>query len=584
MFYLAPMYIERVPNRDSPPAVLLRESFREGKRTRKRTVANLSHWPTDRIEALRHVLKGGRIDGTSLSEAFDILRSRPHGHVAAVLGTLRKLGIDGIVDAVASRPRDLVVAMIVARVTDPTSKLATARELSADTLSSTLGELLGVADASSDELYAALDWLLERQPHIEAALAERHLEADLFALYDLTSTYFEGRCCPLAKLGHARDGKKDKLQIVFGLLCDGDGRPIAVEVFEGNTGDPKTLATQVKKLREQFHLEHVVLIGDRGMITDARIRDDLATAEGFAWITALRGPAIQKLVDGGALQLSLFDERELAEISSPDYPGERLVVCHNPLLAAERSRKRVELLAATERELERLVTATRRKRNPLRGRVEIGLRVGRIIGRFKMAKHFRFEVDDESLSFWRREERIAREAALDGFYIVRTSVPTQVMSPEHVVAAYKSLSRVERAFRSYKTVDLKVRPIHHRLEGRVRAHVLLCMLAYYVEWHMREKLAPVLFDDHDKAGGARRRESIVAPAQRSKAARRKIKRKKTDDDLPVHSFRSLLTDLATLTKNQIRPKLEGAEAFDQCATPTPLQQRVFDLLDVSYRM
>jgi len=536
------MYIERVPNRDSPPAILLRESFREGGRTRKRTIANLSHWPVDRVEALRHVLRGGRVDGTSLREAFDILRSRPHGHVAAVLATMRKLGLHDIIDPTECRARNLVLAMGVARIIDPTSKLATAREPGDETPASTLGEIRGVADASADELYAALDWLLERQERIESALAERHLRTGVFALYDLTSTYFEGRCCPLAKLGHSRDSKKDKRQIIFGLLCDSDGRPVAVEVFEGNTADPKTVSAQVAKLRERFHLEHVVLIGDRGMIPDARIRDN------------------------------------------PDHPNERLVVCRNPLLAVERSRKRVELLAATEHEINRVVAATRRRRNPLRGKAEIGLRVGRVLNRYKMAKHFEVKIDDDSLSSSRREERIAQEAARDGFYVVRTSVPQEVMGAEQVVAAYKSLSKVERAFRSYKSVDLKVRPIHHRLADRVRAHVLLCMLAYYVEWHMRERLEPLLFDDHDPQGAARRRKSIVAPAPRSTAALRKARRKRTDHDLPVHSFRSLLTDLATLTKNRIQPRLEGAEAFEQCAAPTSVQQRVFDLLEVSYRM
>lgn len=578
------MYIERVPNRSSPPAILLRESFREGARTRKRTLANLSDWPEERIEALRHVLKGGRVDATNLREAFDIIRSRPHGHVAAVLASLRKLGLHDIIASKPSRLRDLVLAMIVARIIAPTSKLATARELGHDTLASTLGEVLGVADASPDELYAALDWLLERQEHIERALCERHLRSGVFALYDLTSTYFEGHTCPLAKLGHSRDGKRDKAQIVFGLLCDDAGRPIAVEVFEGNTGDPKTVGAQVTKLRERFGLQNVVLIGDRGMLTEARIREDLAGVEGFEWITALRAPAIQRLVEGGSLQLSLFDERDLAEIHSPDYPNERLVVCRNPLLATERARKRVELLEATKAELDKVVAATQRRRNPLVGKAEIGLRVGRVLGRFKMAKHFALHIGERSLRYELRQERIAQETALDGFYVVRTSVPQEVMSAEQVVAAYKSLSSVERAFRSYKSVDLKVRPIHHRLEGRVRAHVLLCMLAYYVEWHMRDRLAPILFDDHDKHDAQRRRASIVAPAQRSRAALQKAGRKRTEDDLPVHSFRSLLTDLATLTKNLIQPKLEGAEPFEQHAVATPLQQRAFDLLEVSYRL
>ena len=582
------MYIERVPNRNSPPAVLLRESWREGTRTRKRTLANLSDWPEERIEALRQVLKGATVvsnnPGNGSDNPFEIVRSRPHGHVAAVLATLRKLGVHKLLDAKPSRMRELVIAMVVARIIAPSSKLATARELAHETLASTLGELLGVGDANADELYAALDWLLERQEKLERALCKRHLRSDVFALYDLSSTYFEGRTCRLAKLGHSRDGKKNKLQIVFGLLCDGAGRPVAVEVFEGNTGDPKTVGAQVRKLRERFDLQNIVLIGDRGMLTQARIREDLATVDGFEWITALRAPAIQKLVEGGSFQLSLFDDRELAEIRSPDYPGERLVVCRNPLLAAERTRKRQELIEATKAQLDKIVAAVQRKRNPLVGRAEIGLRVGRVLGRFKMAKHFALDISKRSLRYTLREERIAQEAALDGFYVVRTSVPAKVMGTEQVVAAYKSLSKVERAFRSYKSVDLKVRPIHHRLENRVRAHVLLCMLAYYVEWHMRERLAPILFDDHDKANAARRRRSVVAPAQRSKAALRKAGQKRTDDDFPVHSFRTLLTDLATLTKNLIQPNLAGAKPFEQHATPTLLQQRAFDLLEVSYRL
>jgi hypothetical protein len=578
------MYIERVPNRSSPPAILLRESFREGDRTRKRTIANLSHWPADRIESLRAVLKGGSASTARLEDAFDIVRSLPHGHVAAVLGTLRKLGVHTLIDRAPSRRRELAVAMIAARVIDPCSKLATARELDGETLSTSLGDVLGVTDANADELYATLDWLLARQQSIEAALAKRHLARDGFALYDLTSSYFEGRTCPLAKLGHSRDGKKDRLQIVFGLLCDGDGRPIAVEVYDGNTADPKTLATQIEKLRQRFGLEHVVLIGDRGMITDARIREELDPLEGYAWITALRAPAIQKLVEGGQLQLSLFDQRELAEITSPDYPKERLVVCKNPLLAAERRRKRQELLEATERELNKVIAAIKRTRRALRGKAEIGLRVGRVLGQYQMAKHFKLKIGDDHFSYLRREEAIAQEAALDGFYVIRTNVPAEVMHAQHVVAAYKSLSRVERAFRSFKTVDLKVRPIHHRLAERVQAHVLLCMLAYYVEWHMRERLAPVMFDDHDPEGAWRRRKSIVAPAKVSEAAERKAHTKRTDDDLPVHSFRSLLEDLATLTKNRIQPKVPGTEAFNQFAVPTKVQQRAFELLEVSYRM
>ena len=385
----------------------------------------------------------------------------------------------------------------------------------------------------------------------------------------------------MAKLGHSRDGKKDKLQIVFGLLCDVAGRPIAVEVFEGNTGDPKTVSSQIKKLRERFGLERLVLIGDRGMLTEARIREDLAAHDGLEWITALRAPAIKKLVQDGSLQLSLFDERDLAEIKDPRFPGERLIVCKNPLLAAERARKRRELLSATERELDKLVRATMRNNRPLHGKAAIGMRVGRVLGRFKMAKHFHVEIDDRHLRYARNESRILEEAALDGFYVIRTRIPSEVMEPEHVVAAYKGLSVVERAFRSFKTVDLKVRPIHHRLADRVRAHVFLCMLAYYVEWHMREKLAPMLFDDDDKQHANSKRESIVRPAQRSSAAEAKAHTKRTVDGFPVHSFQTLLEDLATIAKNRIQSTVPGAPVFDHTTKPTALQQRALNLLGAS---
>lgn len=577
------MYIERIPNRDSPPAILLRESFRDGSRVRKRTLANLSDWSPERLAALRTALRGKTVSPLAVEDSFEIVRSRPHGHVAAVLGALRSVGLESIIDPHKSRERDLVVAMIAARIINPRSKLATARALGSETLSCSLGEVLGVDDASVKEFYGAMDWLLERQGRIEAALAERHLKNDVFALYDLTSTYFEGRSCPLAKLGHSRDGKSDKLQIVFGLLCDGDGRPVAVEVFDGNTGDPKTVAAQVRKMRVQFHLENVVLIGDRGMITQARIRDDLAPVDGLAWITALRAPGIRGLVESGALQLSLFDECKLAEISSPDFPGERLVVCRNPLLAAERARKRQELIAATERELTKIAAATTRCRNPLQGEAAIGMRVGRILNRHKVGKHFDITITARALQFVRKSDSIEAETALDGFYVVRTSVPQQAMSAPQVVAAYKSLSRVERAFRSYKTVDLKVRPVHHHLADRVRAHVLLCMLAYYVEWHMRQLLAPIIFDDEHKEEAEAGRRSVVDPARRSTSAKRKAKMRRTEDDCPVHSFQSLLADLATITKNRMRLKTDDAKEFDQLTTPTPVQQRAFDLLKVSCR-
>ena len=576
------MYVDTVPNRNSPPAVLLRESSREGGRIRKRTLANLSSWPAAQIEALRRLLRGETL--VPAGEAFETVRSRPHGHVAAVLGTLRRVGLEALVGAKHSRERDLCVAMVVARILEPRSKLATARALGAETLHSSLGEVLEVETADEDELYAAMDWLLLRQGRIEQQLAARHLGEGTLTLYDVTSTYFEGRHCPLARLGHCRDGKKGKLQIVIGLLTNGEGCPVAVEVFEGNTGDPKTVGPQVQKVRERFGLQSVVLVGDRGMITSARIREDLRPRPGIEWITALRAPAIRKLAEAGVLQLGLFDERDLAEIASPEYPGERLVACRNPLLAAERARKRQDLLAATERELEKVAAATRRSRRPLRSKAQIAMRVGKVLGRFKMGKHFRLKITARACRYERHAARIAEEAALDGIYVIRTSVARDKLSPEDTVRSYKRLAAVERAFRSLKTVDLKVRPIHHRKEDRVRAHVFLCMLAYYVEWHMRQALAPILFDDHDKEAGERLRASIVAPAQRSPAAQAKARTKRTREGLPVQSFQSLLADLATIVKNRNRAKGAPGLHFEIITTPTPLQQRAFDLLGVSHRL
>ena len=572
------MYIETVPNRNSPPCVLLRESFRQSGKVRKRTLANLTDWPPDLVEGLRRLLKGGQV--VEELPDFDILRSLPHGHVAATLGTLRKVGLEKLIAPRHSRQRDLVVAMIVARVIDPRSKLATARGLSGETAFTSLGELLGVSDADANELYAAMDWLLARQDRIEQALAERHLRDGTLVLYDVTSTYFEGRTCPLAQLGHSRDGKKDKLQIVFGLLCDVEGRPVAVEVFDGNVGDPATLASQVRKIRQRFGLRRVVLVGDRGMITEARIREDLRGIEGLDWITALRAPAIRKLVAEGSLQPSLFDERDLAEITSPMYPNQRLVVCRNPLLAEQRRRKRQELLAATEKQLAKIAAAVERPRGPLRGADQIGLRVGKVLDRFKVGKHFRIEITDRSFGYARNEQKIAAEAALDGFYVVRSSLPQGTLAPAQLVGAYKGLSKAERAFRSLKTVDLHVRPIHHHLGDRVRAHVLLCMLAYYVEWHMRQAWAPILFDDDDPAAGAALRESPVAPAKRSPRAKRKAAQKRTEQDEPVHSFQTLLADLATIAKNRIQANLPGAEPFEKITRPTALQQRALSLLGV----
>jgi transposase len=499
---------------------------------------------------------------------------------------MRKLGLGRLINAKSNREQQLCLAMIAARILHPSSKLALARQIDPQLRSSSLGESLGLEEAvDEDELYEAMDWLLERQGRIETTLARRHLSEGCLVLYDLTSTYFEGRRCPLARIGYSRDRKKNRPQIVFGLLTDAEGCPVAVEVFEGNTGDPTTVASQVEKLRGRFGLGRVVLVGDRGMITSARIEQDLKPQPGLGWITSLRSPAIRKLVEGGFLQMSLFDQRDLAEITSPEFPGERLIVCRNPLLAEERRRKREELLAATEKALEKVAQATRRSTNPLQGEGRIGLRVGRVLGRFKMSKHFLLTIEEHSFGYERDLGRIEQEAALDGLYVIRTSVPQAELSAEEVVRSYKRLSRVERAFRCLKTLDLKVRPIHHRLARRVRAHVLICMLAYYVEYHMRRALAPLLFEDHDKPMADKLRRSVVAPAQRSPKALRKAHTKKTDEGSPVHSFHTLLEDLATVVKNQIKPKGLELDPFVKITNPTPLQQKAFDLLGVSpYRM
>lgn len=571
------MYIERVPNRNSPPAVLLRESYREGNQVRKRTLANLSKLPDNAVDGLRTLLKGG-IAIENLEDAFSIERSRPHGHVAAVLGTLFKLELDKLICAQKCRKRQLVMAMIVARIIDPRSKLATVRGLNPDTCFSTLGEILEVSHADEDELYAAMDWLLQRQPEIENSLAKKHLREGTLILYDVSSTYFEGTHCPLAQFGYNRDRKKGKLQIVFGLLCNPQGCPIAVEVFEGNTGDPTTLPKQVEKVRSRFGIERVVWVADRGMITQARIKEDLQLLE-LDWITALRSNQIRVLVETDAIQLSLFDQQDLAEITSPDYPGERLIACRNPLLAQSRAQKREELLQATERLLDKITAATMRAKRPLRGADKIGLRVGKVLNQFGVGKHFCFQITDESFDYTRNQESISQESALDGLYVIRTTVEATTLNTPDTVRAYKSLSTVEQAFRSYKTIDLKVRPIFHHLADRVKAHIFLCMLAYYVIWHMRQALAPILFDDEEIE--SLQENSPVATAQRSQSCVAKAHKKRTSSGLTVHSFQTLLADLSTLTKNRVHSNLPGVNfCFDKFTQPTPLQQRALDLLGV----
>jgi Transposase DDE domain len=568
------MYVVTIPNQSARPAILLRESYRDDGRVKNRTLANLSDWPPERIAALQAALRGDKL---VRMEALEVHRTLPHGHVAAVLGTARRVGLDALLPDGPERHRNLALAMIVQRLLDPAAKLATARALDEDTAVDSLGVTLELGEVRVNELYAALDWLGAAQPSIEDALARRHLHDGTLVLYDVSSSYLEGRCCPLARFGHARDHRSDKMQIVYGLLCASDGCPIAIEVFEGNTGDPTTISNQIAKLKGRFGLKRVVMVGDRGMITQARLEHDLKPAR-IDWITALKAPQIQKLVEDGPLQLSFFDERDLAEIASPDFPGERLVVCKNHALAEERQRKRHELVDATEQDLKKIQQRIVSKRKPLRGADAIGVAVGKVINRRKVAKHFDLTITDASLSFERDHAAIAKEEALDGFYVLRTNVPADVLDGADTVRAYKSLARVERAFRCIKTIDLEIRPLYHWASPRVRAHVLLCMLAYYVEWHMRQVLAPILFDDHDPQAAEASRRSPVAKALPSPAAKRKAATKRTNDGQPVHSFRTLLADLATLARNVV--SFGKAGELTMFTKPTKIQQRAFDLLGV----
>jgi hypothetical protein len=574
------MYIESVPNRDSPPAILLRESWREDGKVRKRTLANLSCLSTEVLEGLKVLLRGG-VAVPSAAEVFVVERSLPHGHVAAVLGSARGCGASVWFGGAPKDLQPLLLAMLVARVISPASKLATHRLLHDDTAGSSLGRVLGVGQCSADELYRALDWLHDAQPAIERRLARQHLVGSTLVLYDLTSTWLTGRCCELAARGHSRDGKRDDAQIVFGLICSSQGCPIAVEVFPGNTGDPATVAAQVAKLRERFGIEHIVWAGDRGMLTSARI-EQVLKPQGMDWISSLRAPQIAQLAqEHGPFQPSLFDERNLLELTGEHFPGERLVVCRNPLLAEERARKRGELLAATELGLAKIAAATQRARRPLRGEQDIALRVGKLIDHFHMGKHIELSITDDSFTWRRREDQIAQEAALDGLYVIRTSVSAQQLGAADAVAAYKSLSHVERAFRSMKTVDLHVRPVFHYSAQRVRAHVFLCMLAYYVQWHMRQRLKPMLFDDEYLDEASASRASPVLKAERSMHAKAKDASKTADDELPLHSFRTLLQDLATLAYNITHTSLNPEAKIVLTTRPTPLQHKAFSLLGLS---
>ena len=573
------MYIESVPNRNSPPAVLLRESYREAGKVKKRTLANLSDWDPQLVEHFRTLLRGG-IAVEAAEHVMTIERSLPHGHVAAVLGTARRCGVEKLLSGAPVHLRPVVMALIVARVIEPGSKLATWRMLRPESAAHSLSQVLGLGEIELDSVYEALDWLGQAQPRIEGVLARKHLANGVLVLYDLSSAWVTGHCCPLAAFGKSRDDKGKYPQIVFGLLCSAEGCPVAVEVFEGNTGDPSTVAAQLNKLKARFGLTHVVWVGDRGMITQARIEELLRPA-GMSWITALRSPDIAKLMEEqGPWQLALFDQRGLIEIASERYPDERLVVCRNPALAQERARKREALLQATQKDLDAIVAATGRSRRPLQGKDAIGLRVGRVINAHKMAKHFDLTVTETSFAYARKSEQIEAEAALNGFYVIRTNVPQAKLSDAQAVSSYKSLAQVERAFRSLKTVALHVRPIFHWTEARVRAHVFLCMLAYYVEWQMRQALKPMLHDDEELEEQRESRANPVAPTPRSERAKAKAQHHRTEDDLPVHSLRTLLLDLATVTLNVTSTKINPQAKINVTTRPTPLQAKAFALLGV----
>jgi len=565
------MYIETVPNRNSRPAILLREGWREGKKTVKRTLANLSDWPASQIENLRRVLRGDAL--VSPQDRLATTHTSPHGHVEALLAMIHQLHLESVISSKRCRERDLVVGMIVQRLIDPCSKLATTRAWH----TTTLAEELGIADAIEDELYAAMDWLGERQERIEKKLAARHLTEGGLVLYDVSSSSYEGRTCPLAYFGHNRDGDKQLPIIVYGVMTDGEGRPVAVEVYPGNTGDPTTVGDQVEKLRERFGLQRVVLVGDRGMLTQPQI-DKLQKHPGMGWITALKSGAIRDLVEQGALQLSLLDEKNLAEITSPDYPGERLVACHNPLLAEERARKRQALLEATEKSLTKIAQeVARRKKKPLTA-AEIGLKVGKVLGRYKVGKHFDCRIGEGSFTWSRRPDSIEQEAQLDGIYVLRTSEAVERLSAEDTVRSYKRLAEVERAFRCLKGIDLLVRPIRHRTEERVPAHIFLCLLAYYLEWHLRQTWAPLLFEDEERKEESQRRDPVL-PAKPSPAAETKKRSHQTAEGFPVHSFRTLLAELAS--RARVTYEIKSADVTLTCKQvpqPTPLQARAYELI------
>jgi transposase len=564
------MHIDTVPNRNSPPTVLLRESYREGTHVRKRTLANLSALSAEQVDAIRRTLRGETL--VSLADLFEIVHSHHHGHVQAIRTAMQQLGFESVIASRPSRERDLIVAMVMARIIEPTSKLATTRWWH----TTTLPAICGVTDADEDDLYAALDWLITRQAHIEKKLAARHLHQGGFVLYDLSSSYFEGTTCPLAALGYNRDGKRGKLQVNYGLLTDPRGCPVAVSVFKGNTGDPTTLMPQVEKLQKTFAIDQLILVGDRGMISQKQI-NALTQRAGLDWITALRTGALRTLVDGGHLQLGLFDQRNLFEVTHPDFPGERLVACRNPQLALLRAHKRQSLLDATARELEHVRGMIARGR--INGKAAIGVRIGKVVDKYKMSKHLVLDIREDGFDVHLDDDQVSAEAALDGIYVIRTSVPAQRLAADDVVRSYKMLSQVERAFRSLKTIDLEVRPIRHRLEDRVKAHIFLCMLAHYVVWHMIESWRALLFCDEDHQAKTTR--DPVAPATRSPAALDKVSAKVLDDGTPVHSFQTLLQDLSSIVSNACRrpgASTAGQPTFEVVTTPNSKQQRAYDLL------
>ncbi|WP_430014703.1 IS1634 family transposase [Microcystis ichthyoblabe FBCC-A1114] len=573
------MYIEKVPNRNSPPAVLLRESYREGDQVKKRTLANLSKLPDDIIDNLKLALKGATLSmNEGIPNHFEVIRSLPHGHVMAILETIKKLGLDKIISEKSSRIRNLVVAMIVARIINPKSKLATARGFNSETCSQSLGQLLDLEKADEDELYNALDWLLEKQEKIEKHLAIKHLESGTLVLYDVTSTYLEGNGCELGKYGYNRDKKKGKTQIVFGLLCSAKGCPIAVEVFEGNTSDGATLSGQIEKVRKGWGIENVVWVSDRGILTNSKINELVKPIEGLDYITGLTKPQIRKLAEVEVIQLGLFDQVNLVEFESEDYPDERLIACRNPLIAQKNQLQREALLEAVEKELDLIVQATQREKRALKGQDKIALRVGKVLNQFKVNKYYNLEITEEGFSYQRKLELIAQETALDGVYVLRTSLESTLMDAATTVKAYKSLSQVEEAFRCYKSIDLKVRPIYHYKGDRVKAHIFLCMLAYYVEWHLKQCLAPLLFEDEEIDDGSLN----VIKASRSESAQSKERKKRNQENLPVHSFRTLLEDLGTICLNTVECTIrEGSYRFSKITRPTQLQQKALDLLGVS---